>query len=409
MFRNIKIDPAYTSLQNILWRDNPNEPIKCIRLDTVTYGLKSSSYLASRCLDELANRYGNSHPLATSVIKNNIYVDDVIYSNNDLETTLSAKDQLRDLLNLGSFSTHKWSSNHEVILSNIPSGEQHFDSLDLQKDNYNMKALGLQINIKDDNFIISSPEPFDSANFTKRSILSYIGRLYDPMGFVNPIIVTAKAIMQKLWKLNTSWNEKPPPNVEQEWLEFTSDLAVMEPILLSRNIDISEADTVQLVGFADASSTTAYGCCVYLRHTYKSGATKMHLLCSKSRINPVQNKGLTVPRLELNAALLLSKLIAKTYDTLKIKANVKEVYLFSDSQIVLAWLKTELTKLQAYVANRVNVIRQNTARWSWLYVNTHENPADLISRGVRPSELRSNDLWWHGPQFLRNTQYSTRN
>ncbi|XP_047029975.1 uncharacterized protein LOC124637506 isoform X2 [Helicoverpa zea] len=267
MFRNIKIDPQYTSLQNILWRDNPDEPVKCIRLDTVTYGLKSSSYLATRCIDELANKYEKLYPLASSIIKNNQYVDDIIYSNNNLETTVSARDQLRDLLKLGSFNTHKWSSNNENVLSTIPSNERHFDSLELQKDNYYMKALGLQINVKDDHFIISTPEPFDTKKVTKRSILSYIGRFYDPMGFVSPIVVTAKAIMQKLWLLNTGWNDSPPANVQQEWFNYTNNLAAMQPILLDRNISVSEGDSADLIGFADASSKTAYGCCVYLRVT----------------------------------------------------------------------------------------------------------------------------------------------
>ncbi|XP_047032142.1 uncharacterized protein LOC124638995 isoform X2 [Helicoverpa zea] len=405
MFRNIKIDPQYTSLQNILWRDNPDEPVKCIRLDTVTYGLKSSSYLATRCIDELANKYEKLYPLASSIIKNNQYVDDIIYSNNNLETTVSARDQLRDLLKLGSFNAHKWSSNNENVLSTIPSNERHFDSLELQKDNYYMKALGLQINVKDDHFIISTPEPFDTKKVTKRSILSYIGRFYDPMGFVSPIVVTAKAIMQKLWLLNTGWNDSPPANVQQEWFNYTNNLAAMQPILLDRNISVSEGDSADLIGFADASSKTAYGCCVYLRVTDQTGTTKLHLLCSKSRINPIQKKGMTVPRLELNAALLLSKLVLRTHDTLRVKINIRHVCLFSDSQIVLAWLNTELTKLQAYVSNRVSVIRQNTSGYSWHYVNTHDNPADLISRGVNPNELSSCDIWWNGPKFLQNSEY----
>lgn len=406
MFRNIKVDPQFTSLQNILWRDNPDDAVKCIRLDTVTYGLKSSSYLATRCLDELANRYEKSYPLASSIIKNNVYVDDIIYCDNNLETTITAREQLRELLELGSFHTHKWSSNDKNVLNSIPLNERHFDSLELQKDECNMKALGLRINVKDDHFIISSPEPFNSTTVTKRSILSYIGRFYDPMGFVSPIVVTAKSIMQKLWILNTGWNDSPPANVQQEWHQFTSNLAAMQPILLDRNIKISEADSADLIGFADASSKTAYGCCVYLRCTNQSGTTKLHLLCSKSRINPIQKKGMTVPRLELNAALLLSKLILRTLNTLRVKINIRRVCLFCDSQIVLAWLNTELTKLQAYVSNRVNVIRQNTAGCSWHYVNTKDNPADLISRGVNPNELSSCNIWWNGPEFLQNSEYS---
>ncbi|KAL0830137.1 hypothetical protein ABMA28_003594 [Loxostege sticticalis] len=405
MFRNILVDPAFSSLQNILWRDDPKEQIKCIRLDTVTYGLKSSSYLATRCLYELAIRFESLYPLASYVIKNNSYVDDILYANDCLETILLAKDQIRNLLELGSFQTHKWASNDKRILSDVPLDQQHFDSLDLDKDNANIKALGLQMNIIDDSFLISSPEPFSAKRVTKRSILSYIGRIYDPLGFVSPIVVTAKAIMQKLWLTKTDWNDSPPIDLENQWLQFTKSLNKMEPILLYRNLDISGSKSVELIGFADASSGTAYGCCLYMRVIDAAGMVKTHLLCSKSRINPVQKKGMIVPRLELNAALLLSKLAVKTYDILMLKVDIKDVYLFSDSQIVLAWLNKEATKLLPYVANRVNVIRQNTNRWRWLYVNTKENPADLISRGVQPSELRGNSLWWHGPQFLQNSEY----
>ncbi|XP_052745005.1 uncharacterized protein LOC128199455 isoform X2 [Bicyclus anynana] len=258
MFRNIKIDPKFTSLQNILWRDNPSESIKCIRLDTVTYGLKSSSYLAIR--------YENLYPLASNIINNHTYVDDILYTDHDFNSVITARNQLREILSLGGFHTHKWASNNKSILSDIPQTEQqHFCSLDLQKENFDMKALGLRINVIDDNFIISSPEPFNPKEITKRRILSYIGRFYDPMGFASPIIVTAKVIMQKLWLQNIDWNSTPPLNIQEEWVQFTADLLAMEPIKLSRNIDISENYTAELVGFADASSSTAYGCCVYLR------------------------------------------------------------------------------------------------------------------------------------------------
>lgn len=405
MFRNVRVDPQYTTLQHILWRDNPKEPIQCIRLDTVTYGLKSSSFLATRCLDELATRFKEEFPLASSVLKDNVYVDDIIYSNNDLQTTIKTQDQLQKLLKLGSFYTHKWSSNNNEILESIPLSEQQFDSHDLSRDEGNMKALGLKINVKDDTFIISSPEPFKTTCITKRSILSYIGKFYDPMGYVSPIIVSAKVIMQKMWILNTSWNDQPPLNIREEWIDFTNDLASMKPIIVKRNIDVRDAQVIELIGFSDASGTTAYGCCIYLRCSNKNGV-QCNLLCSKSRINPIQKNGNTIPRLELNAALLLAKLIAKVYNTIKTKIAISNVYLFSDSKIVLAWIMTESIKLQAYVGNRVRNIREYTANWSWLYVRTNDNPADLISRGTKVNELHGNNLWWHGPSFLQKIDYS---
>ncbi|CAH2061018.1 unnamed protein product, partial [Iphiclides podalirius] len=79
---------------NILWRENPNTEIRCIQLTTVTYGLKSSSFLATRCLDELATVYKKDElPLASSILKNSTFVDDVLYADSDLNNTLEAKNQ----------------------------------------------------------------------------------------------------------------------------------------------------------------------------------------------------------------------------------------------------------------------------------------------------------------------------
>lgn len=405
MFRNIRVIPEHTSLQNILWRDSPDETIKCIRLDTVTYGLKSSSYLATRCLKELAMQNEREMPLASFILNNCAYVDDVLYSNSNLDLMLEAKSQLQRLLQMGSFKTHKWSSNDSRILEDIPSTDRHFDDLEFQNDDCSIKTLGLQLVVHQDKFKITSPEFFDAKNITKREILAYIGKFYDPMGFVGPTVVQAKAIMQKLWSSKTDWDAAPDENIKTEWLQFLSSLAKMDPIYIDRNIQLSDADSVELIGFSDASSSTAYGCCVYLRVTDNKGKVHMHLLCSKSRINPLQNKNLTVPRLELNAALLLSILIAKVSNTLKLKLKINQVYLFTDSQIVLAWLRSEAMKLTAYVANRVKAITSNTAGCQWLYVNTKDNPADYISRGVSPHELSDCDMWWHGPRFLYDSKY----
>lgn len=400
MFRNVRLTTEHTSLQNILWRDSPNESIKCIRLDTVTYGLKSSSYLATRCLKELADKNERNLPIGSSILSNCTYVDDVLYSDNDLNTS-----QKSHLLQLGSFQTHKWSSNDSRVIADVPPAEQHFEDVELQDDDCSLKTLGLRLVIKKDQFKVTCPEPFNTNKFTKREILAYIGRFYDPMGFVSPIIVQAKAIMQKLWISKTDWNATPDDDIQREWLDFSSSLAAMDPIFIDRNINITNSCTVELVGFCDASSSTAYGCCVYLRVTHPSNEVKMHLICSKSRINPLQLKSVTVPRLELNAALLLSILIVKVRDTLKLKLNIKQTYLFTDSEIVLAWLRSEPMTLKAYVANRVTAISKNTHDCQWLYVNTKDNPADLVSRGVRPRELSTCSMWWNGPEFLHSLGY----
>lgn len=406
MYRCVMLNPQFTPLQNILFRNNTEEEIKCLRLKTVTYGLKSSAYLATRCLKELAIRFGNNYLLGVLILLNNCYVDDVLYADSNLNIMLDAKKQLQELLSLGNFNTHKWASNSPTLLDNIPNSQRQFDELELQKQECSMKALGLTINMKQDCFKIACPTLPNTDKPTKRDILSYIARFYDPMGFISPIVIKAKALMQRLWSEGIGWNDIAPESIRVDWLHFIDSLSKMHIIEIPRNVPVPEsAVSVQLIGFADASSTVGYGCCIYLRVVNISGEVKVLLLCSKSRVNPI-SKRLSVPRLELNAAHLLSLLIDRVYNILKVKVKIDSVTLYSDSQVVLAWLKIEITRLLSYVANRVKIIKEKTLAWNWYYVKSQDNPADLISKGVDPCELSSCAFWWHGPSFLHSPTYS---
>ncbi|XP_049886498.1 uncharacterized protein LOC126380975 isoform X1 [Pectinophora gossypiella] len=404
MFRAVSLNEKYRPLQNILWRDSPDNNVECIQLNTVTYGLKSSSYLATRCLIELADRYAEDFPLASSILKNQTYVDDILATNDSLDALIESKEQLCKLLDLGGFQLHKWSSNRVEALHDIPTDKQYFDSIDLEKTNLCIKTLGVNYDIKSDTLTLSAPNTGTNIPDTKREVLSFISKFFDPLGLAGPLVVSAKVIMQKLWEARLEWDSILNDDLRKLWREFYKSLSIMAPMSFNRYVCLQNATCLQLIGFADASSSAAYGCCVYLRVVDSTGNVNVSLLCSKSRVNPIK-QSLTVPRLELNAALLLAKLITRVHDTLSLKKTINNVVLYSDSQIVLAWIQTNAAKLNTYVANRVKEISQLTSKYTWAYVNTHENPADCLSQGVLPHELESNQLWWTAPLFLHDSKY----
>lgn len=68
--------------------------------------------------------------------------------------------------------------------------------------------------------------------------------------------------------------------------------------------------------------------------------------------------------------------------------------------MVLGWLNSQSCRLKTYVANRVEHILEITYAHQWKHVQTKENPADLLSRGISAKDLRSNNLWWNGSQWL---------
>ncbi|VDI77079.1 Hypothetical predicted protein [Mytilus galloprovincialis] len=115
---------------------------------------------------------------------------------------------------------------------------------------------------------------------------------------------------------------------------------------------------------------------------------------AKNRVAPL--KKLTIPQLELMAALVGGRLTSHIMSSLR---NVKKCVLWSDSQITLHWISSR-KQLKTFIANRVIEIKELTCEHSWKYCPTEHNPADLLSRGLSYEQLKNNKLWMHGPDWL---------
>ncbi|GFW24455.1 uncharacterized protein TNCV_606961 [Trichonephila clavipes] len=195
-----------------------------------------------------------------------------------------------------------------------------------------------------------------------------------------------------------------PSERAKEWHRFLEDFNSVRSICIGRCIVHPQATRVELHGFADASEK-CYGAVIYCRSQSPDGATTVKLVTSKSRVVPV--KSVTVPRLELCAVVLLAKLMKRVETALQMKTP--PVYLWSDSTIVLAWIQKEPNLLKTFVANRVATIQHLTNAEQWHHVSLEQNPADLVSRGLDPSSLHNNSLWWNGPKFLTTKDFPERN
>lgn len=305
------------------------------------------------------------------------------------------------MLKLASFELHKWASNNDLILNNIPLDEQQLDEIDINKNNSTIKTLGVSYDIKNDCFKIFSPKNENNPCVTKRQILSYICKFYDPMGVGGPLLVKAKAIMQKLWARKLGWDDIVPEDLKQLWEQFQGSLNNMPILKIERHLHFSGALKLELVGYSDAS-TIAYGCVLYARTIFENKVYS-NILCSKSRITPI-NKDITIPRLELNGALLLANVASRLYTLLSPKIN--ETFLYTDSSIVLCWIKSDAKVLNPYVANRIVKIQELSKNFHWAYCTSKSNPADMLSRGVDPHEFHTKTTWFHGPEHLQKLDFS---
>jgi len=128
--------------------------------------------------------------------------------------------------------------------------------------------------------------------------------------------------------------------------------------------------------------------------------SSMFLIGTKTKLAPT--KPTTIPRLELNAALLLARWLVRIRDILSPQLNIIGVRAWSDSMVVLSWLKVPHESFKIYVSNRVHQIRTLLPDCSWSYVESVNNPADCASRGIMPNVLSQFELYWRGPQITRS-------
>ncbi|KAK9694485.1 Pao retrotransposon peptidase [Popillia japonica] len=264
--------------------------------------------------------------------------------------------------------------------------------------------------------IITNISESTATIITKRTILSEISQIFDPLGLLSPCTLSAKVLLQMLWMEKLTWDEPVPTSIQTKWTSYRYNLSKLNDLQIPRYALCAKPTHVEIHGFSDASlqgygaciylrsvdQHQGYGACIYLRSVDQQNNISVNLLCSllcsKTKVAPL--KPITIPKLELCAALLLSKLHDEVQRSLKLVKS----FLWTDSSIVLGWLKTSPNLLKTFVCNRVAQIQELTSECTWRHVGTKCNPADLLSRGVSPDVIKNSTLWWNGPSFLQGDE-----
>ena len=211
---------------------------------------------------------------------------------------------------------------------------------------------------------------------------------------ISPLFITVKALFQDLCKLKIGWDEPLNEELALRYSSWLSDLLKFQYISVKLCYILNSEETVvsfQIHGSGD-SSEVAYAAVVYLRIETSKGACTRPVM-SKTRVAPLPKQ--TVPRLELLAALILSRLVDRVCVALPV-IKVDEVYCWTDPIITLHWIKGVGREYKQFVENRVREIRQNVPPESWSHCPGIENPADLLSRGMNAEALKQSETWWHG-------------
>ena len=168
------------------------------------------------------------------------------------------------------------------------------------------------------------------------------------------------------------------------------------PRCLRKSIEVGH---IEIHTFSDASEKQ-YSAVVYIRHEYKDGGVSVRLVAAKTRLAPL--KTISIPRLELMGAVIGLRLSKQVCTALELP--VQDVTFLIDSTTVGFWIRGQSRKYKTFVAHRISEIHEETNPVQWKYVPTSSNRADHATRGLTVTELKENELWWNGPEFLKESR-----
>ncbi|XP_014522567.1 uncharacterized protein LOC106779051, partial [Vigna radiata var. radiata] len=381
MFLQIDLHEDDRFFQSILWRESVNDPLLVYLLNTVTFGLAPSPFLAIRTLRKHAQDHGEKYPEAAKILLNSTFVDDIL---GGAETEEDAREiilALIALLALGDFHPRKWTSSHPSILEGFHASELEIPCLD-DPNNPRFSILGMLWLAVKDAFTFNTE--FSAPAKTKRGILSAIATLFDPLGLIAPVVLKCKAFMQELWRSHYDWDETLPSEIVEKWSRFQRSMPALKELIIPRLLHRKGSSHFQIHGFCD-SSEIGYSAALYLRSALENETAHVSIIIAKTRVAPL--KKVKLPRLELCAATLLAELLNAYLPQLETYYKIEKVFCWSDSTTVLSWIRLPTYRLQTFVANRVTIIQSLRSDVVWRHVRSEDNCADPASRGLTPDEL----------------------
>ena len=279
-----------------------------------------------------------------------MYVDDLITGSDNVDELKTVCNSIYAIFKRAGFTLRKWSSN----ISDIEGGNITLDKSVVQiNQKTEHKTLGMNYNPLTDTFSYSLSQTIQLAPIvTKRHILKTAAKICDPLGLLCPVTIIPKLLMQKIWKESLDWDQPVSQSINAEWVKFVESIRMVRSVNILRHVFYLNSISFRIHGFADASER-AYGVCVYIQSIQRDGSFRCNLITAKSKVAPI--KYVTLPRLELCAAVLLARLMNRVQEVLTHK--FEHIFYWSDSTIVLSWIRGPSYQWKTFVANRVAEIQ----------------------------------------------------
>lgn len=390
MYMQVKVPIKDRNALRFLWFDDQINPIH-YRMTSHLFGgvwcSSASTYALRKTCEDNA-----TSDMVRDVICKSAYVDDFLPSFKSVDEAIVVMRETKQVLSHGGFNLTKFVVNDSQLLTEIAVADR---AKEVSISPCVSKALGIHWDVTGDYFYYVNQSVVDTSRVTRRSVLKQVASMYDPLGVILPVIIQGRIIFQESTRLRLHWDSPLPESLTSKWLSWLQNLQNLSEIHVDRCLVPTRFidGAASLYHFCD-SSRFCYGACSYLRIVNKHGEIRVVLLMSRARLAPL--KQLTIPRLELCAAVLAVRLDVILRRELDIP--LLESTFFTDSEIVRAYIMNDDKRYKVFIGNRVAEIRRHSSMSQWFHIDGKSNPADVLSRGCAIKDLPSN--WVSGPDFL---------
>ena len=422
MYNSILLSTLDQFTHLFLWRDmDTSKDPEIYKMNKVSFGDKPAGAIAILALRKTAEMFVQNYPYASDIIKNDSYVDDIIFSEPEVKIAQDRISEIEFILREGGFTMKEW----------IMSGQSYFNENLKQWEDREEKVLGICWNCTQDQFKFNVSLKFERKSnkpknefsiqirdfeesfpkiLTRRLIASQMASLFDFLGLLTPFTLRGKLLMRELVQEQQSfnnfsskeiWDVPVSSSIYEKWKSYFFDMLSIPKISFNRCLEPPYfVGKPSLILFSDGSMNF-FGACAYIRWQINDGSFCCKLLIAKSRITPIMS--LTMPRIELNACVLAVRLREKIQKNLK--TDFENVFHFTDSSIVLGQILNESSRFKSYVSVRISEVHRKSKRSEWFWLSSENNVADFTTRILSPSELNSESVWQNGSLFL----YQPRN
>lgn len=390
-FHQILIAPDDRDVARFLWLRDINKPptidnIIVYRFKRMAFGIIASPFLLTATIKYHLREHPNQF---AAKIEEDLYADNLVSSLKNLTEAKTFYSTVKSSFEEMGMNITQWTTENTELQNFFAEEDRIIES--------QQTVLGLQwdttkktMSVKQPNFSNSIAE-----RFSKRVALKEMAKIFDPLGWVLPIVLTARIFLRKIWQKKFEWDTPFPDDLAEDWREIRNNLLEVNKTNLPRAYAVNgmqNEDKIQLHAFCDASAE-AYGVVIYLR-IERSEKSWTGIVAAKARLAPKTQ--LSIPRLELLAAVIATRYLKYIQTNLKLESQA-ETFLWGDSKCVITWVSTRKI-LPAFIEKAAQEIRNSNIK-SFSYVPTQQNPADVVSRGANFKILQQQN-WWNGPDWL---------